>query len=76
MRLSKAQMAFLDEWVPAQQIWAHACDLAIGAVPGNGQRRTFDALVRKDVITPGGQITKEGLTAWERAVARLKKRSA
>jgi hypothetical protein len=67
VRLSKAQIAFLDHWAPAQQIWAHSADMAIGAVPKPHQKATFNALIRKDVITPNGQITTSGLNAWRRA---------
>jgi len=70
IRLSKSQVAFLDHWVPTQQIWAHSCDMPIGSVAEPAQRRTFEALIRKDVITRNGQVTMCGLKAWKRATGQ------
>ena len=63
-RLSKAQINYLDENVPAFLAWAGAIGLKIQP----WQRRVVNALMRKDVITPDGKITESGVAAWRRAI--------
>jgi len=69
-RLSKAQIQFLNENVPAFIAWAGQIGLKIQPY----QRRIVEALIRKDVITPDGKITESGKQAWERAVSNMGRR--
>jgi hypothetical protein len=69
-RLSKAQIQFLDENVPAFMAWAGQIGLKIQP----WQRRIVEALIRKDVITPDGKITESGQKAWARAIERMGRR--
>lgn len=71
MRLSKAQIKFLDRWVPTQLHWAQTADFPIGSVPDTGERKTFAALVVKEVLDQSGQITQRGLQAWKKATRQL-----
>jgi hypothetical protein len=74
--LSKAQMTFLDANAPAQINWMTLTNEAIGAPATACQPRTRAALVRKDVITPDGQITATGINAWKRKIEKLKRKQA
>jgi hypothetical protein len=74
--LSKAQLAFLDANAPAQINWTLLTDQSIGAPTTACQPRTRAALVRKDVITPDGQITATGINAWKRKIEKLKRKQA
>jgi hypothetical protein len=73
-RLSPAQVSFLNENVPALLIWLEATGKAIGLTLQPWQRRTVEALIRKDVLTPDGRITESGKRAWERAIAQMGRR--
>jgi hypothetical protein len=72
--LSKAQVAFLDENAPAFIAWLELSGHSVGIKMQPWQRRIVQALIRKDVITPDGQITDSGRKAWERAIARMRRR--
>jgi len=71
-RLSKAQIKFLDENVPAFIAWMGLIGIKIEP----WQRRIVEALIRKDVITPDGKITESGKKAWDLAVSRAQQRNA
>jgi hypothetical protein len=74
--LSKAQMRFLDTWVPLQQHWLKQAGVVFGATPSPRERRTLNAMIRKDVVTPDGQITDTGLNAWKNHIEKLKRKQA
>lgn len=74
-RLSSAQMRYLDSWVPAQLQWLKG-GFVLGSAPERRHRRTLNALIRKDVLNPDGQITDTGLSAYQRAVEKQKQKEA
>ena len=70
--LSKAQVRFLDENVPAFLAWAGM----IGMKVEPWQRRIVAALIRKDVLTNQLSITDSGKKAWMRQVDKMKRKQA
>jgi hypothetical protein len=72
--LSKAQIAFMDEKAPTLIAWFELTGQAIGMTIQPWQRRIVNALIRKDVLTPDGQVTDSGKKAWARAIERMGRR--
>lgn len=68
-RLSKAQARFLDEHAPAYLCWQEDAGTAIPVAPHKGQKRTFDAMIRKEFLTPDGHMTELGKTTWLKTFA-------
>jgi hypothetical protein len=68
---SKAQVAFMDEKAPAMIARFELTGKAIGFGIQPWQHRIVEGLIRKDVITPDGQVTESGKKAWARAVERM-----
>jgi hypothetical protein len=70
--LSRAQVRFMDRWVPAQKHWMETAGFTIGAVAETGrEKKSLDALVRHGFAEPDGQFTPTGLAAYQKRVKRL-----
>ena len=72
-RLSKAQLKFMDLWVPAQKNWMAKAGWFIGAVAATGREQiSLNALIRKGYAGEDGQFTDAGVAAYERKILHLR----
>lgn len=72
-RLTKAQIKFMDQWVPAQKNWMAKAGWFIGAVAATGREQlSLNALIRKGFAGEDGQFTEAGVAAYERKISRLR----
>lgn len=65
--MSKAQVQFMKENLPAYLNWLNATGQAIGLKTQPWQRAIVDALIRKQFLTEDGHVTDDGQAAYKRA---------
>jgi hypothetical protein len=68
-QLSRAQVQYLKENVPAFINWVELAGVEIGFTMHPWQKRIVEALIRKDVLKPDGTLTPFGKQVWEQKIA-------
>jgi len=67
--MSKAQLEFMKQHLPAYIAWMQATGQSVGIKVQPWQIRTVEALIRKDMLTPNGHVTERGLKNYERKLS-------
>jgi hypothetical protein len=64
--MSKAQLEFMKEHLPAYINWLQATGSSIGIKMQPWQKRIVEALIRNGHMTADGHVTERGLRGFER----------
>jgi hypothetical protein len=64
--MSKAQLEFMKEHLPAYIAWMQATGQSVGIKMQPWQKRIVEALIRKGMLTPDGHVTERGMKGYER----------
>ena len=68
-RMSKAQLEFMKEHLPAYLNWLNATGHAVGIKMQPWQKVIVEALIRKKFMTEDGHVTAEGQRAYEKRLS-------
>jgi hypothetical protein len=64
--MSKAQLEFMKEHLPAYIVWLKATGQSIGIKMKPWQERIVKALIRNGHLTEDGHVTERGMKGYER----------
>lgn len=68
-RMSKAQVEFMREHLPAYLNWLKATGQAVGIKMQPWQKVIVESLIRKKFLTEDGHVTADGQRAYEQRVS-------